>query len=45
MDIPKELKGKELFKFLLENKEDILYAKKNEFKDLMKIYCQELSEL
>ena len=32
MDIPKELKGKELFKFLLENKEDILYAKKNEFK-------------
>ena len=39
MDIPKELKGKELFKFLVENKEDILYAKKNEFKKADSISC------
>lgn len=39
MDIPKELTGKELFKFLVENKEDILYAKKNEFKKADSITC------
>jgi hypothetical protein len=32
MEIPKELKGVELFKYLKENKEDFIYAKKNEFK-------------
>jgi len=32
MKIPNELKGTELFKFLKENKEDILYAKKTQFK-------------
>jgi hypothetical protein len=39
MDIPKELTGKELFKFLVENKEDILYAKKNGFKKADSITC------
>tara|TARA_R110002020_G_scaffold232212_2_gene443743 strand:- start:9266 stop:10057 length:792 start_codon:yes stop_codon:yes gene_type:complete len=29
MDIPRDLQGKELFKFLKTNKEDLIYAKKN----------------
>jgi len=32
MDIPKNLNGVELIKFLKENKEDIIYAKKSEVK-------------
>ncbi len=32
MEIPKNLKGEQLFKFLKENKEDLEYAKKNEVK-------------
>ena len=32
MEIPKNLKGKELFDFLTENKEDLVYAKKNTIK-------------
>ena len=32
MDIPKNLQGEELFKFLKTNKEDIVYAKKNRYK-------------
>jgi len=32
MKIPKKLKGKELFTFLVENKEDLIYSKKNEVK-------------
>jgi len=32
MEVPTKLKGKELFKFLVENKDDIIYAKKSAVK-------------
>jgi hypothetical protein len=38
MDIPKELKGGELFKFLKENKEDIFYSKKSILKEATAIH-------
>ena len=38
MDIPKELKGKELFTFLITNKEDLVYSKKSILKQATAIH-------